>query len=103
MVMKRAKPLLHKKGWALVAVLVLSAVSGAGAADRIAFVVPSATVYPGQVVSDTALLEKTNSGDTVFHAAAISGHLEQLPADLLTHDNLVIATKAGFKIGRAHV
>ena len=57
--MKRAKPLLHKKGLALVAALVLSTVSGAVAADRIAFFVPSATVYPGQVVSDTALLEKS--------------------------------------------
>lgn len=28
------------------------------AADRLAFLVPSAVVYPGQVVSDTALLEK---------------------------------------------
>ncbi|WP_082766337.1 flagellar basal body P-ring formation chaperone FlgA [Paramesorhizobium deserti] len=44
----------------------LAALTGAAAlacipaahADRIAFVVPSAVVYPGQVVSDTALLEK---------------------------------------------
>lgn len=35
-----------------------AAVTGVSAADRIAFVVPSATVYPGQIVSDTALLEK---------------------------------------------
>ncbi|MBV2144332.1 flagellar basal body P-ring formation protein FlgA [Falsochrobactrum sp. TDYN1] len=57
--MKRAKALLQKRGLVLIAALVLSMVSAASAADRIAFVVPSATVYPGQVVSDTALVEKS--------------------------------------------
>jgi flagellar basal body P-ring formation protein FlgA len=38
--------------------LAAAAISGASATDRIAFVVPSATVYPGQVVSNVALVEK---------------------------------------------
>ncbi|SPL64083.1 Flagellar basal-body P-ring formation protein FlgA [Ochrobactrum soli] len=43
---------------AAVAGFATAAVSGASATDRIAFVVPSATVYPGQVVSNVALVEK---------------------------------------------
>ncbi|GGA98115.1 flagella basal body P-ring formation protein FlgA [Brucella endophytica] len=34
-------------------------VTPAAHADRISFVVPSAVIYPGQTVGDTALLEKT--------------------------------------------
>jgi ankyrin repeat protein len=30
----------------------------------------------------------------MFHA--IAGHLEQIPAEFLTHDNLVVASKSGF-------
>lgn len=59
--MTHAKAIFHKTRLALVAGVagvLLSAVSGAGAVDQIAFVVPSATVYPGQIVSDTALVEK---------------------------------------------
>lgn len=58
MAMGLAKAIFRKTGLALAGGLLLAATAGAGAADRIAFVVPSATVYPGQIVSDTALLEK---------------------------------------------
>ncbi|MBC2887576.1 flagellar basal body P-ring formation protein FlgA [Ochrobactrum sp. CM-21-5] len=53
-----AKAFFEGAKLAMVVGLLLSGAGGANAADRIAFVVPSATVYPGQIVSDTALLEK---------------------------------------------
>ena len=58
MAMSYTKALSQKTRLAITAGLLLFAVTGASAAERIAFVVPSATVYPGQIVSDTALLEK---------------------------------------------
>lgn len=58
MAMDRVKAILQTTRLALAGGLLFAATAGAGAADRIAFVVPSATVYPGQIVSDTALLEK---------------------------------------------
>lgn len=56
--MDRVKAIFQTARLALAGGFLLAAMAGAGAADRIAFVVPSATVYPGQIVSDTALLEK---------------------------------------------
>ncbi|YBV96594.1 flagellar basal body P-ring formation protein FlgA [Phyllobacteriaceae bacterium JZ32] len=46
-------------GTAATAVIAAFICASAAHADRIAFVVPSAVIYPGQVVGDTALLEKT--------------------------------------------
>ncbi|EFG35831.1 conserved hypothetical protein [Brucella sp. NVSL 07-0026] len=59
--MDRVKAIFQTARLALAGGFLLAAMAGAGAADRIAFVVPSATVYPGQIVSDTALLEKRSS------------------------------------------
>ncbi len=58
MAMGCVKAIFQKKRLVLAGGFLLAAMAGASAADRIAFVVPSATVYPGQIVSDTALLEK---------------------------------------------
>ena len=58
MAMGLAKAILRKTGLALAGGLLLAATAGASAADRIAFVVPSATVYPGQIVSNVSLVEK---------------------------------------------
>ncbi|PRD42674.1 flagella basal body P-ring formation protein FlgA [Phyllobacterium phragmitis] len=43
---------------AALAGIAVFACASAAHADRISFVVPSAVIYPGQIVSDTALLEK---------------------------------------------
>ncbi|MDT6941246.1 flagellar basal body P-ring formation chaperone FlgA [Brucella pseudogrignonensis] len=53
-----AKAYSRKLRLAFAAGLFLSACWGANAAEHMAFFVPSATVYPGQVVSDVSLVEK---------------------------------------------
>jgi len=39
-----------------------------------------------------ALLAPNISGETVFHVAAFNGHLDQVPAALLTAENLLTKT-----------
>ncbi|MBR7654556.1 flagellar basal body P-ring formation chaperone FlgA [Brucella oryzae] len=52
------KAVLRNTGLAAVAGCALLGVAAAHAAEHMAFLVPSATVYPGQVVSNVSLLEK---------------------------------------------
>ena len=40
--------------------------------------------------------KRTNAGDTAIHAAAIAGHLGQIPAQFLNHATLIAASNTGF-------
>ncbi|MDR6433134.1 flagella basal body P-ring formation protein FlgA [Brucella pseudogrignonensis] len=56
--MMRVKQAIRNTSAAILAAFVILSAPVANAAERMAFFVPSTTVYPGQVVSDVSLVEK---------------------------------------------
>ena len=47
----------------------------------------AAATFVASWLAPGALLARTHAGDTVFHAAAIAGHLDQIPAPFLIREH----------------
>jgi len=50
---------------------------------------------PREILTLENLLKKDQEGATVFHDAAIGGHLQQIPKEYLTEENLLKSDKHG--------
>ena len=55
---------------------------------------------PREHLTDDLVLTRNDNGDTPLHAAAYEGHLDQIPVELLTPENIAVRNYEGVSVWR---